>query len=788
MACGWCSLSSPESETPAGRGPWQLLVEPPVLFTAIGLLVLAVIWGATLNLAAKEHAAAHSTAASLATDVADTYEAQVVRALREIDHVLKLVRYELIDRPGDAAASDVLENLAEQDLLLPPLLFTVSVLDDTGRVVASTNGEAEPVDAAFAELLERARSADSLVIGQPRREGEDGEWRLRFARAVANGDGVDSGAVVISVHAGYFVSGYEPAALGDEGVLGLLGTDGVFRVRRTGDALSAGTAIDSGALIAEESMSKDSAEVQVNAWDEVRRYTIARKLFEFPLAIVVGLSEEEQLAPAERLETIYMWRAVAASAVVLIVVALLGFMSWRLHQARARVLAERIAHAERVEYLAFHDNLTDLPNRAFFSHLLGREMQQARRHGRSLALLFLDLDRFKNINDSLGHEAGDELLQEMARRLAGSVRESDVVARLGGDEFVVLLPEIATRGQVVPVAEKVLEAVARPMTLVGQEFRVTVSIGVAVFPGDGEDEQTLMKNADVAMYHAKSRGKNNYQIYSEELSTDSLERLALESSLRNALERGELRLFYQAKRNMADNSLTGMEVLLHWQHPELGLIPPREFIDLAEETGLIIPIGRWVLSTACRQNVAWQEEGFPPLSMAVNLSTRQFIDEGLLEDIKRALKDTGMAPSLLEVEVSESMVMRELDRTIRILGEMKQMGIRVAIEDFGTGYSSLSTLQQFPFDAIKIDRSFVRDAVRSAENGDLTDAIIAIGRQLSRTVVADGVETEEQFAFLRSHLCDEFQGGYGDEPMAAEDWAKIMRRDADGTAQDPPTS
>lgn len=766
--------ASPDNATVV-HGWWHRLIEPPVLFTAIALLVLAVIWSTTLGLAARERTAADRSAAALAADVTDTYEAQVVRALREIDHTLKLVRYHL---EGDSP-QDALRELGERGLLPPELLFTVTIADAGGDVIATTQEPIRENMASF-DFFQLAREDDAMAIGLPRHDQETGEWQLYFSRRLENVAGQFAGIVVVSVHAGYFVSGYESEVLGEHGLLGLVGTDGVFRARRTGDDVSAGGEIDYESLVPDSDADDGQAAVERHDWDDVRRYTAARKLFAFPLAIVVGLSEAEQLAPASRLERTYLWRAGTASVLLLAVVALLGGLSWRLQQARTRAMEERVAHAQRVEYLAYHDNLTDLPNRAFFTRLLTQHMSEARRYDRRLALLFLDLDRFKTINDSFGHDAGDELLKEIGRRLRESVRESDIIARLGGDEFVILLPEITAARQVMPVADNILAAVGKPFTLAGQEFRITVSIGVTLFPGDGEDEQTLMKNADVAMYHAKEQGKNNFQFYSEELNADSLERLALESSLRSALERGEFRLFYQAKRNMITNSVTGMEALLRWQHPELGLIAPMQFIPLAEETGLIIPIGRWVLRTACQQNVDWQHEGFPPLSMAVNLSARQFIDESLLEDVKCALSETGMAPQLLELEITESMVMRDMPRTIQILNDLKRMGVRVAIDDFGTGYSSLSTLKQFPLDTIKIDRSFIHDVVRSAEDKGLTEAVIAVGRSLSLTVVAEGVETAEQADFLRTHSCDEFQGFYSNEPMPAEEFARLVHEQLPG--------
>ncbi|MDN3519415.1 EAL domain-containing protein [Aquisalimonas lutea] len=755
-------------ERAGARGWLYRLTDPRVLFTGIAVFLLAVIWGTALNFAAKERTAATRTAGTLTEDVANTYEAQVVRALREIDHTLKLVRYELEDRPP----GEVLEDLGANGLLLPGLLFTVSIVDADGDVVA-TNGDASGRNVAELDFFREARQADGMAVGLPRRDADTGEQRLHFARSSGSDGSGFPGVVMVSVHAGYFVSGYEPSLLGEQGVLGLVGTDGVFRARRTGDAVSAGEVIDYESLVADDG--DGSARVRVNPWDGVRRYTVARKLFEFPVAIVVGLSRAEQLAAADQLARSYMWRAGAASVLALAVVALLGRLTWKLQWAHARVTEERIAHARRVEYLAYHDNLTDLPNRAFFSRLLTEKMQHARRYRKNLALLFLDLDRFKTINDSLGHDAGDELLQEMARRLRNAVRDSDTVARLGGDEFVILLPEVTSPAQVPPVAEKILAAVGKPFTLVGQEFRVTVSIGVTLYPDDGEDEQTLMKNADVAMYHAKEQGKNNFQFYSEELNADSLERLALESSLRNALERWEFRLFYQAKQSSSDGRITGMEALLRWEHPELGLIPPLQFIPLAEETGLIVPIGRWVVRSACRQNVAWQNEGFPPLSMAINLSARQFLDENLLDDIRSALRETGMDPRLLELEITESMIMRDMQQTIHILNDLKAMGVRVAIDDFGTGYSSLSTLKEFPLDTIKIDRSFTHDIVRSAEDKGLTDAVIAVGKSLSLTVVAEGVETAEQAEYLRSRSCDEFQGFYINEPLPPAEFAQLVR-------------
>ncbi|MCE9665628.1 EAL domain-containing protein [Halomonas sp. M5N1S17] len=749
------------------------LVEPAWLFTIVALLVLAVIWGATLNLVTKEYAAADRTAAALVADSADTYEAQVVRALREIDTTLKLVHYSLGDRPAQA----VLEELRDRDMLPPELLFTVSVADSGGDVIASTP-EASPSQRNVADYdyFLRAHEDEGMVVGLPRRNQETGEWQLFFSRrAQAQAEGLTV-IVAVSVHAGYFVSGYDPDVLGEGGILALLGSDGIFRVKRTGDELTMGAAVDYAAVISTNGTIGGPARVEVNPWDQTPRYTVARQLYEFPLAIVVGLSEAEHLAAARQSVRSYLWYAALASLLLLAVIALLGRLSWRLQRSQSRIMEERVAHARRVEYLAFHDNLTGLPNRAYFTRLLTQGMQQSRRYGKRLALLFLDLDRFKAINDSLGHDAGDELLQEVGLRLNGSVRESDIVARLGGDEFVILLPEITDASQVAVVADKILAAVSMPFTLVGQEFRITVSIGIALFPQDGEDEQTLMKHADVAMYHAKEQGKNNAQFYSEKLSVDSLERLALESSMRKALEHEEFRLFYQSKQDMLTGRVTGMEALLRWQHPDLGLIAPMQFIPLAEENGLIVPIGRWVFNTACRQNVEWQAQGFPPLSMAVNLSARQFLDDHLLQDIKSALDETGMAPELLELEITESMMMLDMPRTVRILKDLKRMGVRVAIDDFGTGYSSLSKLKEFPLDTIKIDGSFIQDLVNSAEDRSLTEAIIELGKGLGLTVVAEGVESIEQADYLRVHSCDQFQGFYINMPMPAAEFEVAMRQ------------
>ena len=736
-----------------------------MLFPGLALLTLTTIWLVTLNLVSREEAAADRRAALLATDMAETYEAQVVRALREIDSTLKLVRYSLDERP----AQEVLDELHQQAMLPPALLFEVRISDAQGNVIASTH-DASPDHVAFP-----FPEPEEMMIHIPRQASSGEDSRLAFSRRVMEGELDSPGLVTVLVSAAYFVSGYDLNALGDQGVLALLDAEGTLLVRRTGETIRTGERVDHDNLLEGNSALGGPARVTLNEWDGMRRYLVARSLFEFPVAIVLGLSQTEQLSAASSLKQTYYWRASLASAFALALLALLGRLSWQLRKAQAKVLEERLHHAQRAEHLAFHDNLTRLPNRAFFSRLLTRGMQHARRYDKQLALLFLDLDRFKAINDSLGHDAGDELLQEVSRRLSRSVRESDTVARLGGDEFVVLLPEVTEQSQIAQVANKILAAVSSPFTLVGQEFRITVSIGIAQYPRDGEDEQTLMKHADVAMYHAKEEGKNNAQFYSEQLQSDSLERLALESSLRRALERQEFTLYYQSKLDLATGCIIGMEALLRWQHPEFGLVMPKQFIGLAEENGLIVPIGRWVLYTACRQHVAWQQAGFPALSMAVNLSARQFLDDSLLRDIKGALEATGMAPELLEVEITESMMMLDMPKAVRVLQELREIGVRIAIDDFGTGYSSLSKLQAFPLDTIKIDGSFIHDLLDNS-NRSLTEAIIDLGKNLGLTVVAEGVETREQMDYLLRHACDQVQGFYMHEPQPADEAALSMKR------------
>ena len=442
----------------------------------------------------------------------------------------------------------------------------------------------------------------------------------------------------------------------------------------------------------------------------------------------------------------------------------------------SRDITERKRQQEKIHYLATHDSLTGLPNRMMLNQLLSHAINAAKRHNRKLAVFFIDLDRFKIINDMLGHEAGDRLLQEIALRFRHALRSMDIVARMGGDEFVVLIEEIENCEQISTVAHKLLAEAMKPVSIISQECRVTASIGISIYPKDGDDEQTLMKNADIAMYFAKEEGKNNFQFYSKDIKSHSIEKLSIETQLRFALERNELFLMYQAKVDFKTGLITGVEALLRWNNPALGAITPLQFIPVAEETGLIVPIGRWVLNTACGQNIAWQKEGLPPVCTSVNLSLRQLLDEHLLYDIENALKNSGLSPSLLELEITESMVMHNPGRMISILGKIKELGVRLAIDNFGTGYSSLAQLKHLPVNTLKVDRSIIHNVPEKTEDKAIAEAIIAMGKTLSLKVVTEGVETKEQMEFLRQLPCDEMQGFYFSKPLMPDKFANLLSR------------
>jgi diguanylate cyclase (GGDEF)-like protein len=432
---------------------------------------------------------------------------------------------------------------------------------------------------------------------------------------------------------------------------------------------------------------------------------------------------------------------------------------------------------DAVKFMAMHDALTGLPNRLMFNERLARAIAQARRHGRMLAVLFVDLDRFKIINDTLGHDAGDALLKEAAQRLTNNLRAEDSVARLGGDEFVILLAEVSDPLYVGSVSRKLIDTLAAPFTIGGREYCITASIGVSAFPADGTDPPTLLKNADIAMYRAKERGKNGFEFYSAHVTAGSLERLGLESGLRRALDADEeLTVYYQPQIEACTGRIVGMEALVRWDHPELGLLPPARFIKLAEETGLIVPLGEWVLRQACCAHREWRLMRLPLPRIAVNLSPRQFLHAGLLNDTMRTLKETKCHGKYVELEITESMVMHDPAGAVALIKELKALGVRIAMDDFGTGYSSLAYLRRFPIDSLKVDRSFLSDVPHDPGNVAITQAIIAMARTLHLTVIAEGVETAAQFNFLRSRGCDEVQGHYFSPAVPFEEATRLLEQ------------
>ncbi|MDO8413969.1 MAG: EAL domain-containing protein [Gallionellaceae bacterium] len=435
-----------------------------------------------------------------------------------------------------------------------------------------------------------------------------------------------------------------------------------------------------------------------------------------------------------------------------------------------------IEKAERLNYLAYYDVLTGLPSRILFQDRLNHALNQASRYETDLALLFLDLDDFKNINDSLGHNTGDLLLKQLATRLTACVREGDTVARLGGDEFVVVLAEIAVEEDISLVAQKIIKLITEPFIVDSHELFVTCSVGIALYPKDGEDSQTLLKNADAALYQAKSQGRNNAQFCTAEMNAKALERLTLENSLRQALKREEFLLHYQPRVDLRSGLITGVEALVRWQQkPGLQLVPPGKFIPIAEDCGLIVPIGVWVLHTACAQNKAWQQAGLKPVCVAVNLSARQFRQQDLVEVVSRVLQETGLDPTLLELELTESLIMQNVNTAIDTLTQLKDMGVKLSIDDFGTGYSSLSYLKRFPIDFLKIDQSFVRDITTDKDDAAIAKTIISMSHDMELKVIAEGVETEAQESFLRQYHCDEMQGYFFSKPVPATGIASLLK-------------
>jgi diguanylate cyclase (GGDEF)-like protein/PAS domain S-box-containing protein len=839
------------------------------------LLLLVAIWLVTFHEIDAERQHAQDAAADSLHEMLGTYEAQVARSIDGIDQTLRMLKY-AVERKGPLGA---LPELGREGLLPPGVVFVVSIVDRNGVTVAS-NPRALSISVADQGYFKfhQERDSGATFVSPALRDAANSEWHLHFTRRLDDVDGNFAGIVIVETDPAYFTSGYERSRLGERGMLGLVGSDGVVRALRTGDKMSFGQRLGT---------ADGEIENQIGG-----KYSGISELHGIALNVLVGLDEQELMAGFERQRREKLWEATTLSAGLVVFTALAWLWSWQGARARARMrraqetyaaaseasmdaffvmrevrnsdgvivdfkivdaniraaqmtgtskqdlcrttlcqlipaargngmlkglseviaaggmheqewqntvpqlrarwlhqqvvavqggivaivrdISERKAAEERMLHLAHHDTLTGLPNRSLISDRLEHTIAQARRNGGTVLVAFMDLDGFKLVNDGLGHNAGDELLKVVAERMSGCLRESDTVGRFGGDEFVLLLDEPASVVDAAPVLERVRKAVLQSISVSGQEVQVSCSIGVAVYPNDGGDAGTLLMNADAAMYRAKELGKNNIQFYTREMNASIEEKLLLLEGLRSALDERQFRLVYQPKVDLRTGRVFGVEALVRWDHPEHGVIGPDRFIPLAEESGMIIALGDWVLRSACAQNRAWQRVGLAPLRISVNVSPRQFEDPQLVERVQRALADSGLAAEWLELEVTEGVIMRDLQQAVAKMAAVRAMGVSLSIDDFGTGYSSLSALKSFPISTLKIDKSFVRDLGRSSGDEAIASSIIGLAHRLKLRVIAEGVETEQQRSFLRENGCDEMQGYLFSRPLPPEQLALLL--------------
>jgi diguanylate cyclase (GGDEF)-like protein len=753
---------------------WIARLSPSQALTAFGLCVLAaaIAFAAYAgwmlrDIAMSDHAR-HLTNLNLV--LAD----QVSRSIGAIDGAL----VEIAERLGTSGDLDRLRRDPDAQAWLQrklrglPQAASLGVTDAWGWPVIDTRGL--PVGAAWDDVSDAGRGDDAtqaigeggLSVEPPIRDPRTSEWTFAVVRRLVDPDGRVFARVLARVDATHYQKLFGSIDLGFDGVVALSHRNGqVLGVHPYDEA-----AIGRPARLHRSDSPAPPGRLIPDPPSDADRMVATRHLVDVPLAISTGLSRATVFAGwRQEMEMI-----VSALAIGLVA---LGLLLWLLAvqwSRRDRSEAALQATEHRLMHLREYDALTGAPNRDAFGRRLRHALQAAARSGQRVAVLLIDLDRFKSINETLGHDTGDRLLHAIAVRMAANMPPSGLLARFGGDEFAILLDQLSDASEAERIAREVLELVVVPVELDGNEVQITTSIGLAIGPGDGDTDITLLAHAELALSRAKARGRNTCQRFEPELEVKGSARLAMESALRHALERDELRVFYQPKFDTGTGRLVGMEALVRWERPGVGLVPPGEFIPIAEETGLIVPIGTWVLRTACRQTRAWQQAMQPSLRVAVNLSARQFAQPTLIDEVAAALRDSGLAPAGLELEITESMVMNDPDEAVRVMHQLKSMGVGIAIDDFGTGYSSLGYLKHFPIDCLKIDRSFIRHLPGDVDDAAITRAIIALAHTMRLTVVAEGVETDAQLDFLRKNLCDEVQGFLLGRPVPAADFERLL--------------
>ncbi len=875
-------------------GAWRKLLAllcPDIVIAiilAFSALLIVAIWLATIVHVYNERTDTVAGVMRQNDNLAIAFEEHINQTVKRIDQVGLFLRQEYALRGTQL----IIAGFAENGVIDAGLFVNLMVLNERGDLVLSlVPGSNENFADRDFFRFHQEHGVDELFIGKPVIGRISGKWLIPMARRVSKANGSFDGVIVVSVNPEYFVQFYRRTDIGRDGMVELIGLDGISRARQSGSVQTFGNDMSTSSLMRARARLPNGNVETVGKIENISRYVSYRTLGEYPLMVAVGASRDAVLVPLAKEARVFYGGAAAASVVIMLFayllisslarhkrdlarlarsearfratfdqaaigvsqtaldgrylqvnlafcrmlgyteVEMLGCSYQQISypddgansvERRARLMAgstiptavekryfhkdgsviwvsissalvrdadgapdyfvnmvecitERKRLQENLEHLARHDNLTQLPNRALYYDRLKHALEQASRRSWVTGVMFIDLDRFKTINDTLGHSVGDELLQQVAARLVACVRAEDTVGRLGGDEFAVILSELAQEESACIVAQKILDALAQPFQLERHEVFITTSIGIATCEPDVCDADTMISNADAAMYDAKKLGRNNYQFYAATMSERAMERLLLEKELRYALVRNELLLNFQPKVNLRSGEITGFEALLRWHRTGGEIVSPAVFIPVIEECGLIEEIGEWVLRSACAQLSAWQKDGLKPVPVAVNLSPKQFQHHDIGGVIMRAMQDYGVDPALLELEITESTAMNNAEGAIAALQNLKALGVRIAIDDFGTGYSSLSYLTRFPIDSLKIDRSFVIDLPDSREGASIARAVITMAHALRLKVIAEGVENLAQLDFLADNDCDEMQGYYCSRPLPAAQATELLR-------------